>query len=260
MAFDDKTFPIQRHLFGNQRARGEARHILSMSFGYTQQMRRASNGTATGGAAAVASSNTVATTTNYSPAIVLDVPRAISITSTGTAGSVAATAVVVTGTNIEGKVITESLTPTAATLGTVNGTRAFKTITKMVVPIQTGTGVSYSIGTLNVFGLNHRLPTGLTTANVRIASTSNVRDLVLTSGSTLTSNLGADGIRTLQAAPTTLNVDPAIVELNTFVPAIVPNGLFHMTVYYYYPVWHLDIINDATRIIGQLPTIYGVSR
>lgn len=262
MAYDDKTYAIQRHLFGNQRARGEARHILAMSFGYTQNQRRAANGTVAAVIAATPVSNTAPTTLLASTAVPLrlDVPRAISITTTGTAGSVAATAIVITGTNIEGKVITESLTPTAATLGTKNGAKAFKTITSVVVPTQGGTGVSVSVGTQNIFGLNHRLPTGLTTANARIVSTSSVSNLVLTSGSATTSNLGADGIRTLQSVPTTLNVDNAVLENNTIVPATAPDGTFHMTFYYYYPQWHLDIINDATRTIGQLPTIYGVSR
>lgn len=255
-----QTYSYTRHTYGDNSARGEAKGFLNLSYGYTDYRRRPQPAGAATVMAASATSNTGSTTYTFSPPITLDSTRAISITTTGTAASVAATAIVVTGTNVEGKTITESLTPTAATLGTLNGTKAFKWITKIVIPQQTGTGVLVSIGTQNLFGLHHRLQTGTTASQVRVISVSNVTNLNLTSGSATTSNLGANGIPTVQAVPTTLNVDPSVIELNTFVPATAPTGNFSMHVHYYFVKWNLQPVNDGTKDPGQRINLWGVSR
>lgn len=101
-----------------------------------------------------ASVSTVKTTGFTQPAV----PRNITATAGGTAGDIKAVQVVVEGTNYEGQAITETLQAfTVDTAGTVSGTKAFKTITKVTVPAMDGAGATVSIGFGDKLGLPYKL-------------------------------------------------------------------------------------------------------
>jgi hypothetical protein len=81
------------------------------------------------------------------------VPRNIIVkgNAAGNAGNV-----VITGTNYAGAVITETIALNEATA--VAGAKAFKTVTKITVPIQTHAGTdTVSVGTGEVLGLPYKL-------------------------------------------------------------------------------------------------------
>ena len=91
---------------------------------------------------------TTVTTEITSPAT----PRGLTITGN------AATAtgdVVITGTSITGKVITETIVSTGA--ATVEGAKAFKTITSIVLPARGAEGDTISVGWGNKLGLPYLL-------------------------------------------------------------------------------------------------------
>lgn len=82
------------------------------------------------------------------------VPRSITATAGGTAGDIGAIQVTIEGTNINDEVITEVLPAfTVDTAGTVEGNKAFKTVTKITIPAHDGTGATTSIGWGDKLGL-----------------------------------------------------------------------------------------------------------
>lgn len=87
-----------------------------------------------------------------------DVPRCITATAGGTAGDIKAIQVTVNGTNAEGVAISETLPAfTVNTAGTVVGSKAFATVTSVVIPAHDGNGATTSIGYGDKIGLGHRL-------------------------------------------------------------------------------------------------------
>jgi hypothetical protein len=132
----------------------------------------------------------------------------------------------VTGLNVEGKVITESLTPTAATLGTVSGSKCFAVVTGIAIPQQTGTGVSYSIGTGLNFGLNSR---NLSVTQVKLFKT------VIASGNQSLVNPGS------------VNLDSSVVENNWVTLDVTPSGTSRYRAYSFNYNWHLNPVNDLTK-------------
>lgn len=87
-----------------------------------------------------------------------DVPRCVTATAGGTAGDIKAVQVVVEGTNEDGATITETLPAfTVDTAGTVTGSKAFKTVTKVTIPAHDGTGATTAIGTGAKLGLPAQL-------------------------------------------------------------------------------------------------------
>lgn len=81
-------------------------------------------------------------------------PRVLSITNNA---NTAVGNVVITGTDASGAVLTETIVaPNPA--ATVEGTRAFATITSIVLPAQGAGGDTISIGTTDKFGLPYKLP------------------------------------------------------------------------------------------------------
>jgi hypothetical protein len=87
-----------------------------------------------------------------------DVPRNITATAGGTAADVAAIQVTINGTNAEGVAITEDLPAfTVNTTGTVVGSKAFKTVTSIVIPAHDGTAATTAIGTGAKIGIGERL-------------------------------------------------------------------------------------------------------
>ncbi len=88
------------------------------------------------------------------------VPRNVTATAGGTSADVKAIQVVVTGTNFADEVITETLPAfTVNTNGTVQGNKAFKTVTQFVVPAHDGNGATTELGWGEKLGLPDKLPT-----------------------------------------------------------------------------------------------------
>ncbi|APM39401.1 hypothetical protein [Clostridium kluyveri] len=105
-----------------------------------------------------------AVTSTASPSVVTtgitqpSVPRNITATAGGTATDIKAIQVVIEGTNYAGETITETLPAfTVDTAGTVTGSKAFKTITKITIPAHDGTGATTAIGFGEKLGLPYKL-------------------------------------------------------------------------------------------------------
>lgn len=97
----------------------------------------------------------VITTGLTSPAV----PRNITATAGGVADDIKAVQVIVEGTDYAGNVITETLPAfTVNTAGTVAGSKAFKTVTKVTLPPHDGTGATVEIGWGDKLGLPDKLP------------------------------------------------------------------------------------------------------
>lgn len=89
-----------------------------------------------------------------------DVARVLTATAGGTAADIAAIQVTVTGTNAAGEEISETLPAfTENSAGTVTGSKAFATITEIVIPAHDGTGATTAIGTGAALGLGVTLST-----------------------------------------------------------------------------------------------------
>lgn len=88
-----------------------------------------------------------------------DVPRNITATAGGTATDIKAIQVIIEGTNYNDEPITETLPAfTVDTAGTVQGNKAFKTVTKITLPAHDGTGATTAIGFGEKLGLPYKLP------------------------------------------------------------------------------------------------------
>jgi len=85
-------------------------------------------------------------------------PRNITATAGGTAGDIGAIQVVIEGTNFLDEPITETLPAfTADSTGTVQGNKAFKTVTKITIPAHDGTGATTQIGFGEKLGIPYKL-------------------------------------------------------------------------------------------------------
>ena len=85
-------------------------------------------------------------------------PRSVTASSAGTTADIKAIQVTVNGTDEEDKVISEVLPVfTVNTATTVEGAKAFKTVTSFVVPAHDDTGATTSLGTGNKLGIGTRL-------------------------------------------------------------------------------------------------------
>lgn len=80
-------------------------------------------------------------------------PRNITITIGGETGDVKAGDIVVYGTNIAGKEISETFTLTDDDTTVDAGTKAFKTVTSIVIAAQAGTGATFTFGFGELMGL-----------------------------------------------------------------------------------------------------------
>lgn len=101
-------------------------------------------------ATTLTASTQTATTGLTNPAV----PRALSVT--GNAAGIAGN-VVITGTNIKGDVITETLALSGTS--TVQGSKAFATVTSIQLPAKTNaSGDTVSVGTTNKLGLPFAQP------------------------------------------------------------------------------------------------------
>lgn len=219
MGLTDNTYP-----WANRLTLGTLnyRNLYSATFGYTETKKKVSAGTATAVLAATAGASTSQTVTSgiTNP----DVPRALSVVVGGTAAGVQQGAIVVTGTNVEGKVITENFVATQGTTGTINGVKAFKTVTSVFIPAQVGASATFSVGTQNILGVNHRLFKNNTTVKVFSAT-------------------AHKGALTLQGVPTVVASAEA-VELNTVTPLTAPNSSTFLIIAYMYDNWALAPYQD----------------
>jgi len=85
-------------------------------------------------------------------------PRNITATAGGTAGDIKAIQVIIEGTDFNDETITETLPVfTVDTCGSVVGSKAFKTVTKITIPAHDGTGATTAIGYGDKLGLPYLL-------------------------------------------------------------------------------------------------------
>lgn len=127
------------------------------------------------------------------------VPRNITATAGGTAGDVKAIQVTINGTDMNGDALTEDLPAfTVNTTGTVVGSKAFKTVTSVVIPAHDGTGATTAIGTGAKLGLPRRMARNdvlaAYLAGVKEATDPTVAaDATNVSGNTVTLSTALDG-------------------------------------------------------------------
>lgn len=117
------------------------------------------------------------------------VPRNITATAGGVDADVKAIQVIVAGTNYADEAITETLPAfTVNTLGSVAGSKAFKTVTSITIPAHDGNGATTAIG----FGEKLGLPDKLAHNTVLAAFLDNTKEgtapTVTVSASALESN------------------------------------------------------------------------
>lgn len=219
MAISDNAYPwASRNAVGTL----NYKNISIRTFGYTETKKKVSVGTSTAILAATAGANTAQTVT--AGITQPDVPRALSVTVGGAASGVQASSIVITGTNVEGKVITESFITTIGTTGTINGLKAFKSVTSVLIPAQVGASATFAVGTQNILGINHRLFKNNTTVKVYSAT-------------------AHKGALTLQGVPT-VTANEALVELNTVTPLTAPNSSTFLIIAYAYTNWVTSTVND----------------
>lgn len=216
---DFRTYPWAfRHTDGTV----NFKNMHSYTFGYTEYSKKIAAGTATAILAATAAATSpVTVSTGFTQP---DVPRALSVTPGGTTSLILDSVVTVNGYNIEGKPISEIFRFASAASGAVNGVKAFKTVTSVVIGQQGGSAATFSVGTLNVLGLNHRLFRNNTTVKVYTQT-------------------AAYGAFTLQNAPVIVSNEQNI-ENNTIAPNTIPNGSLIFTVGYTFDNWSLAPVND----------------
>ncbi len=217
MAITDATYPwADRHAAGTL----HYKNIYATTFGYTETRKKVAAGSTT---AVLAATNGAASAQSVTTGITQpDVPRALSVSPTSNSTG-SPLSVVITGTNVEGKVITESFIIAANSTSIVNGVEAFKSVTSIAIPGNT-TGLTVTVGTRNVLGVNHRLFRNNTTVKVYSAT-------------------AVGGALTLQAQPTVVANDRDI-ELNTVAPATTPNGSTFLIIAYVFDNWALAPVND----------------
>lgn len=198
------------------------KNIYSGSFGYTAYGLKPAAASATAVMAATAAATSVVTVSSglTDP----DVPRNLTVTPGGTTADILDSVVTVNGTNIEGKAISEQFRFAAAASGAVTGNKAFRTVTSVVIGQQGSANPTFSVGTGNKLGVNHRLFNQNTTVKVYTAS-------------------AAYGALTLQNPPTVVSNEQNL-ENNTVTPATVPNGSLIYNIFYYYDDWALAPVND----------------
>jgi hypothetical protein len=193
------------------------KNIYSGSFGYTQTSKKVASASATAVMAATnaATSNVTVLSGLTDP----DVPRNLTVTPGGTTADIRDSLVTVNGTNVEGKPISEAFRFANASSSVVTGNLAFRTITSVVIGQQGSSNPTFSVGTGNKLGINHRLFNQNTTVKVYTSS-------------------AAYGALTLQNAPTVV-ANEGNLEQNTVTPVTTPNGSLIYNIFYYFDDWSL---------------------
>lgn len=212
-----RTYPwARRETLGNI----NYKNIYSNTFGYTCHGKKIAAGTATAVLGATTAGTTVTTVTTgiTQP----DVPRVLNVTPGGTSANILDSSVIVNGYNVEGKPISETFHTANGSTTVITGTKSFMTVTSVVIG-QMGGSCTFSVGTTNKLGANHRLFAANTTVKVYTAT-------------------AAYGALTLQNAPTIVASDT--IELNNITPATTPNGSLIFNMFYAFDAWSIGGIDD----------------
>lgn len=212
-----KTDRPTRITFGDNGQRGK-KGILSVTF-VSRAIRKPANGTTT--ALKTAQTTSASVTTDIAITTAIKNPRTITVTLGGTATDIKAAAITIAGKNSEGKTITDTVTPTVDTAGTLETTKAFASVSNVSVPAQDGAGVTVAVGLGNKFGIGYR--------NVSAASVKLYKDVA--------------GVETL-VNPAATNLSSSVVENNTVTLDATPNGSNDYRVYAMSYNWHLNPVND----------------
>ena len=218
--YKPKTWPwAGRHTFGTL----SYKNLYSHTVGYTDTSNEVNAANATAIMAATNGATTVTTVTDglTDP----DVPRALSVTPGGTSADILDSHVTVTGTNVEGKTISEKFNTASGSTTVINGSLAFRTITRVVIGQMGGSGATFSVGTQNKLGVNHKLWLNNTTVKVY-------------------SRTIPYGALTLQGAPTVVASDT--IERNLVTPATTPDNTTAYIIMYTYDNW-----SDGTTLNDQ---------
>lgn len=213
----NKTRRYSRHTYGDDGLRGR-RNILSVSFVATDLLRPLVASTTGVLAASASDTSGITYTTGITNP---DVPRNLTVTAGGTAADIKTGDVVITGTNVEGKVITESFTFADNTAATITGSKAFKTVTSILIPAQDGTGATYAVGYGSKLGIGMR----------NIASMP-IKLLVRS----------AAGAETLED-PAASAFSSTLVENNTVTTTTTPDGAVSFRVYVLNYKWAINPTN-----------------
>lgn len=223
MAISHRTYRYFRSTHGTV----HHKNIYSNSFGYTETRKKvsaASNTAVLAATAASAGAQKTVTSGITDP----DVPRALKVVPGGTTADILDSVVEVFGTNVEGKTISERFRFAAGASSAVEGIKAFKTVSSVVIDGQLSTAATFSVGTTNKLGVNHRLFPSNTTVKV-------YADTAV--------DLGEVSGLTLQAQPTVV-ADGNVVENNLVTPATTPDGTTFLVLAYSFDNWALAPVND----------------
>lgn len=216
--------PARAYPWGDRFSLGsnQYKNIYSGNFGYTQTSKKVASASTTAvmAATAAATSNVTVLTGLTDP----DVPRNLTVTAGGTTADIRDSNITVNGTNIEGKPISEAFKFADQATGTVTGAKAFRTVTSVVIGQQGSSAPTFSVGTGNKLGVNHRLFNQNTTVKVYTST-------------------AAYGALTLQNAPTIVANEDRL-ENNTVQPATTPNSSLIFNIFYYFDDWSLAPVND----------------
>lgn len=221
-----KTFPWANRFSGGTI---RLKQLYNGSFGYTEtrkEVSAASNTAVMAAAAATVGADQTITSGLTDP----DVPRALKVVPGGTTGDIQESVVTIVGTNVEGKVITEEFRFAADASSAVEGNFAFRTVTSVNIDAQLSTAATFSVGTTNKLGVNHRLFRDNTTVKVYSYTAPGEPG-------------GAPTGLALQAAPTVV-ANEAEVERNLVTPATAPDATTALTIAYYFDNWALAPVND----------------
>lgn len=140
-----------------------------------------------------------------------DVPRNITATAAGVEADIKAIKVTVVGTNDAGEAIEEELPAfTVNEEGTVEGSKAFATVTKVVIPAHDGEGATTAIGFGDKIGLGVKLPRNTVLAAFVEGEKEGTAPTVATSSTVLASN--------------TINTNTAMEEKALLVDLHVPGA------------------------------------
>lgn len=135
------------------------------------------------------------------------VARNVTLTPTGTTANVAAGTAVVSGKNVNGQSISENFTISSTQSTATTGAKAFKSISSIVFPQASGSGVTLSVGTGNKLGVNRCL--------------NNAGDYMF-------SEFGG----VYDATRGTMAVNASAAESNTFSPNSTPDGSHNIDLFY----------------------------
>ena len=121
--------------------------------------------------------------------IALPCAKNITATAGGTATDIKAVQVIIEGLDIAGNVITETLPAfTVDTAGTVVGSKAFASVTKLTIPAMDGAGVTIALGYGEKLGLPFLLPTNTCLMGVKDETKEGTAPTVTTSKTALSGN------------------------------------------------------------------------